>query len=139
MANAAEGHGGRRWGVTPCKREALGPWPQATVSRHFPKSARAHEGAAFAQSFTKHARLTAFWDGLLCYCFGGFSQVDLVHRKPRGNPMIFKAPILLVVQAAGGNRDGLGGGRLLNAPCNMAAANSEIHAEALEFLKNCPL
>ena len=64
-------------------------------------------------------------------------QVDLVIEASL-QPYDIQAPIA-VVQAAGGIVTDWDGGPAHNGGRAIAAANREIHAEALEFLKNCPV
>ncbi|MEH6675007.1 MULTISPECIES: histidinol-phosphatase [unclassified Sulfitobacter] len=112
------------------------PLAQATVFTTFPEVGSAPEGAAFAK-VSQHARLTRF--GMDCYAYAlvASGQVDLVIEASL-QPYDIQAPIA-VVQAAGGIVTDWDGGPAHNGGRAIAAANSEIHAEALEFLKNCPL
>lgn len=112
------------------------PLAQATVFTTFPEVGSAHEGAAFAK-VSQQARLTRF--GMDCYAYAlvASGQVDLVIEASL-QPYDIQAPIA-VVQAAGGIVTDWDGGPAHNGGRAIAAANREIHAEALEFLKNCPV
>ncbi|EBA12523.1 inositol monophosphatase family protein [Roseobacter sp. CCS2] len=111
------------------------PLAQATVLTTFPEVGTAQEGAAF-HAVANRAQLTRY--GMDCYGYAllAAGQVDLVIEAGL-NAYDIQAPIA-VIQAAGGMvTDWLGGpahegGRVI------AAANPEIHAEALAIIKDMP-
>lgn len=106
----------------------------ATVFTTFPEVGSPAEGAAFAKVSQK-ARLTRY--GMDCYAYAlvAAGQVDLVIEAGL-QAYDIQAPIA-VVQAAGGIVTDWQGGPAHQGGRAIAAANAEIHAQALEILKNC--
>lgn len=114
--------------------ECRGPRPlsEAIVFTTFPEVGTPEEAEAF-RSVARHARLTRY--GMDCYAYAlvAAGQVDLVIEAGL-QPYDIHAPIA-VIEAAGGlvtdwtGGPAHGGGRVL------AAANADIHAEALARLR----
>ena len=92
------------------------------------------EGAAFAE-VSRKARLTRY--GMDCYAYAlvAAGQVDLVIEAGL-QAYDIQAPIA-VVQAAGGIVTDWQGGPAHLGGRAVAAANAEIHAQALEILRDC--
>lgn len=107
----------------------------ATVFTTFPEVGAPSEGAAFA-CVSEKARLTRY--GMDCYAYAlvAAGQVDLVIEAGL-QAYDIQAPIA-VVQAAGGIVTDWQGGPAHQGGRAIAAANAEIHAQALEILKSCP-
>ena len=114
---------------------AARPLSEAILFSTFPEVGTAAEGAAF-RTVSARARLTRY--GMDCYAYAllAAGQIDLVIEAGL-QPYDVGAPIA-VIAAAGGivtdwrGRPAHGGGRVL------AAANREIHAEALALLAEAP-
>ncbi|MFT6103843.1 MAG: fructose-1,6-bisphosphatase/inositol monophosphatase family enzyme, partial [Paracoccaceae bacterium] len=104
----------------------------AIVYSTFPEVGTPAEGAAF-RALSQQARLTRY--GMDCYAYGllALGQIDLVVEAGLF-PYDICAPIA-VIEAAGGivtdwqGGPAHGGGRIL------AAANADMHAQALAYLK----
>lgn len=117
------------------KTRAPRPLSQAILFSTFPEVGSTDEGAAF-RALSNRVRLTRY--GMDCYAYAliAAGQIDLVVEAGL-NPYDVQAPIA-VIEAAGGvvtdwqGRPAHMGGRVL------AAANAEVHAEALEILSTCP-
>jgi myo-inositol-1(or 4)-monophosphatase len=107
---------------------------EATVFTTFPEVGTKAEGAAFA-TVSQKARLTRH--GMDCYAYAlvAAGQVDLVIEAGLQTYDI-QAPIA-VVQAAGGIVTDWQGGPAHHGGRAIAAANADIHAQALEILKSC--
>ncbi len=127
----AEVHGPR--GQSPLQTRAPGPLSQATVLTTFPEVGTADEGAAF-HAVAKHAQLTRY--GMDCYAYAllAAGQGDLVIEAGL-NAYDIHAPIA-VIQAAGGIVTDWTGAPAHDGGRVIAAANAEIHAEALVILKD---
>ncbi len=112
------------------------PLAAATVLTTFPEVGTSQEGAAFA-AVANRARLTRY--GMDCYGYAllAAGQVDLVIEAGL-NPYDIQAPIA-VIQAAGGIVTDWQGGPAHDGGRALAAANAEIHAEALAILQGMPL
>jgi len=123
-------------GVHPLRTRGARALSQATVFTTFPEVGTTSEGAAFAE-VARHARLARF--GMDCYAYAlvASGQVDLVIEAGL-QPYDIQAPIALV-QAAGGIVTDWDGGPAHHGGRAIAAANVDIHAEALEFVRNCPI
>ncbi len=109
------------------------PLSQAIVFTTFPEVGTAEEGAAF-HAVARQAKLTRY--GMDCYAYAllASGQVDLVIEAGL-NAYDIQGPIS-VVQAAGGVVTDWQGGPAHMGGRAIAAANPEIHAEALEILKS---
>ncbi|MCX8226884.1 MAG: histidinol-phosphatase [Sulfitobacter sp.] len=108
---------------------------QATLFSTFPEVGTKAEGSAFAQ-VAKQARLTRY--GMDCYAYAlvASGQVDLVIEAGL-QAYDVQAPIA-VIQAAGGIVTDWRGGPAHQGGRILAAANAEIHAQALAILGDCP-
>ena len=138
---------GERFVGTPLGAELTGPngksalvtrpprdLSQSTVMTTFPEVGSSDEGAAFAE-VSRRARLTRY--GMDCYAYGlvAAGQIDLVIEAGL-QPYDIQAPIA-VVQAAGGIVTDWRGGPAHNGGRVVAAANAQIHAQALAVLGSC--
>lgn len=105
---------------------------QATLFTTFPEVGSAIEGTAFA-AVSQQARLTRY--GMDCYAYAlvAAGQVDLVIEAGL-QPYDVHAPIA-VVHAAGGIVTDWQGGPAHNGGRVLAAANAQIHAQALALLQ----
>ncbi len=105
---------------------------EATIFTTFPEVGSSEEGQAF-HAVAKHTRLTRY--GMDCYAYAllAAGQIDLVIEAGL-QPYDIQAPIALV-QAAGGIVTDWSGGAAHNGGRALAAANAEIHAEALAILE----
>ncbi|WP_417587895.1 histidinol-phosphatase [Pararhodobacter oceanensis] len=103
----------------------------AIVMTTFPEVGSAEEGAAFRRVAAR-ARLTRY--GMDCYAYAlvASGQVDLVIEAGL-NPYDIMAPIA-VIEAAGGVVSNWQGGPAHKGGQVIAAANPQIHAEALALL-----
>lgn len=108
---------------------------EAIVFTTFPEVGTGIEGAAFAQ-VAQRARLTRY--GMDCYAYAlvAAGQVDLVIEAGL-QAYDVQAPIA-VIQAAGGIVTDWQGGPAHQGGRIVAAANAEIHAQALAILGACP-
>lgn len=108
---------------------------EATVFTTFPEVGSSIEGAAFHQ-VAQQARLTRY--GMDCYAYAlvAAGQIDLVIEAGLQSYDV-QAPIA-VIQAAGGVVTDWQGGPAHNGGRIIAAANAEIHAQALDYLRTCP-
>ncbi len=118
-------------GRAPIATRAPRPLGQSILFSTFPEIGTAPERAAF-QALSARCRLTRY--GLDCYAYAlvALGQIDLVVEAGL-HPYDICAPIAVIEAAGGIVTDWQGdparhGGRIL------AAANREIHAEALEIL-----
>ncbi|WP_295312848.1 histidinol-phosphatase [Roseobacter sp.] len=109
---------------------------QATVFTTFPEVGSEDEGAAF-RAVARQARLTRY--GMDCYAYAllAAGQIDLVIEAGL-NHYDIQAPVALIT-AAGGMVTDWQGGPAHNGGRALAAANPQIHAEALAILKDAPL
>ena len=105
---------------------------EATVFTTFPEVGTVAEGRAFA-AVSRRARLTRY--GMDCYAYAlvAAGQVDLVIEAGL-NAYDIQGP-QAVIEAAGGIVTGWDGEPAHNGGRVIAAANAEIHAEALATLK----
>jgi len=108
------------------------PLADATVLTTFPEVGTEQEGRAF-HAVAKYAKLTRY--GMDCYGYAllAAGQVDLVIEAGL-QPYDIQAPIA-VVEAAGGIVTDWQGNPAHRGGRALAAANPEIHAEALAILK----
>jgi len=108
---------------------------QATVVTTFPEVGSQIEQDAF-HAVASQARLTRY--GMDCYGYAlvALGQVDLVIEAGL-NPYDIQGPIA-VVEAAGGIVTDWQGGPAHHGGRVVAAANAEIHAQALQILAACP-
>ncbi|PVH29786.1 histidinol-phosphatase [Pararhodobacter oceanensis] len=104
---------------------------QAIIMTTFPEVGSAEEGAAFRRVAAR-ARLTRY--GMDCYAYAlvASGQVDLVIEAGL-NPYDIMAPIA-VIEAAGGVVSNWQGGPAHEGGQVIAAANPQIHTEALALL-----
>lgn len=122
-------------GGCPLATRPARPLSEAVLFTTFPEVGTSDEGAAFRQ-VASQVRLTRY--GLDCYAYAllAAGQIDLVIEAGL-QPYDIQAPIA-VVEAAGGlvtdwqGRPAHKGGRVL------AAANADIHTEALAILRKTP-
>ena len=105
---------------------------ESTVFTTFPEVGSALEGAAF-RTVADRARLTRY--GMDCYAYAlvASGQVDLVIEAALA-PYDIQAPIALI-EAAGGIVTDWQGGPAHHGGRAVAAANAEIHAQALALLR----
>jgi histidinol phosphatase-like enzyme (inositol monophosphatase family) len=108
------------------------PLSDATVFTTFPEVGTAADAHAF-QEVARRARLTRY--GMDCYAYAlvAAGQIDLVIEAGL-HPFDIAAPIA-VIEAAGGIVTDWTGGPAHHGGRILAAANSEIHAEALAILR----
>ncbi len=131
------GTGGEAWlegprGTTRLKTRASHRLDAATVFTTFPEVGTATEGAAF-QAVASRARLTRY--GMDCYAYAllAAGQIDLVIEAGL-QAYDIQAPIALI-EAAGGLVTDWSGAPVHAGGRALAAANAEIHAEALDILQ----
>ncbi len=105
----------------------------AIVFTTFPEVGTAQERAGF-EAVAKGAKLTRY--GMDCYAYAliAAGQVDLVIEAGL-NAYDIQAPIA-VIEAAGGVVTDWSGGPAHNGGRSLAAANAELHAQALEVLRD---
>lgn len=122
-------HGGTR---TALRTRPARPLSEAIVFTTFPEVGTAAEGAAFA-AVAARAKLTRY--GMDCYAYAlvASGQVDLVIEAGL-QAYDIQGPLALI-QAAGGIVTDWDGGPAQNGGRVIAAANAEIHAEALAILR----
>lgn len=108
---------------------------EAILFTTFPEVGTPDDGAAFAQVSAK-AQLTRY--GMDCYAYAllAAGQIDLVIESCL-NPYDICAPIA-VIEAAGGIVTDWKGGPAHHGGRAIAAANAEIHTEALAILSRAP-
>ncbi len=111
---------------------AARPLSQAVVFTTFPEVGSPEEGAAF-RAVAEQAQLTRY--GMDCYAYAlvASGQVDLVIEAGL-NSYDIQGPLALI-EAAGGIVTDWAGGPAYNGGRVIAAANTEIHAEALAILR----
>lgn len=119
-------------GQTALRCRAARSLSKATVLTTFPEVGTAEEGAAF-HAVARRAQLTRY--GMDCYAYAllAAGQVDLVIEAGL-NAYDIQAPIA-VIEAAGGIVTDWEGGPAHEGGRVIAAANADIHAEALAMLK----
>lgn len=120
-------------GTHPLKARASRSLDEATLFTTFPEVGTAVEGAAF-RTLSEQVRLTRY--GMDCYAYAlvALGQVDLVVEAGL-QPYDIHAPIA-VIHAAGGIVTDWQGGPAHDGGRVVAAANPEIHAAALQILRN---
>ncbi len=120
------------FGVRPLKTRPARPLSEATILTTFPEVGTDEEGRAF-HSVSRRGQLTRY--GMDCYGYAllALGQVDLVIEAGL-NAYDIQAPIA-VIQAAGGIVTDWAGGPAHNGGRALAAANPQIHAEALDILR----
>ncbi|RWR28524.1 inositol monophosphatase family protein [Sinirhodobacter populi] len=118
-------------GVMPLRTRPARPLSEAVLFSTFPEVGTSEEGAAFAR-LSKQVRLTRY--GMDCYAYAliAAGQIDLVveaglHPYDVGGP-------IAVIEAAGGIVTDWTGGPAWRGGRVLAAANREIHAEAMRVL-----
>ncbi|MEH6738521.1 MAG: histidinol-phosphatase [Sulfitobacter sp.] len=111
---------------------AARPLSEATVFTTFPEVGSKEEGAAF-HAVAQKALLTRY--GMDCYAYAlvASGQVDLVIEASL-QAYDIQGPLALI-QAAGGIVTDWDGGPAYNGGRALAAANPEIHAEAMAILR----
>lgn len=122
-------------GAYPLQTRQARPLSEATIFTTFPEVGTPAEGKAF-QALASQTQLTRY--GMDCYAYAllAMGQVDLVVEAGLQSYDIL-APIA-VIEAAGGVVTDWQGGSALEGGRIVAAANSQIHAEAIENLKKAP-
>ncbi|SIS54444.1 histidinol-phosphatase [Phaeovulum vinaykumarii] len=118
-------------GPRPLRTRAPRPLAQALILSTFPEVGTPAEGAAFRR-VSQAARLTRYGTDCYGYALVAAGQVDLVIEAGL-QPYDVAAPIA-VVEAAGGLVTDWQGGPAHQGGQVIAAANPEIHAEALALL-----
>lgn len=126
----AEVHG--PMGRSVLKTRAARPLSEAIVFTTFPEVGSQDEARAF-HAVARQAKMTRYGCDCYAYALVAAGQVDLV-IEARLNAYDIQAPIA-VVQAAGGIVTDWTGGPAHLGGTAVAAANAEIHAEALAILK----
>ncbi|WP_171122375.1 MULTISPECIES: histidinol-phosphatase [unclassified Ruegeria] len=106
---------------------------EAILFTTFPEVGSLQDRAGF-EAVAQHVRLTRY--GMDCYAYAllAAGQVDLVIESGL-NAYDIQAPIA-VIQAAGGIVTDWQGGAAHNGGRALAAANADVHAAALEILRN---
>ncbi|WP_171239659.1 histidinol-phosphatase [Ruegeria sp. HKCCA5491] len=106
---------------------------EAILFTTFPEVGSLQDRAGF-EAVAQHVRLTRY--GMDCYAYAllAAGQVDLVIESGL-NSYDIQAPIA-VIQAAGGIVTDWQGGAAHNGGRALAAANADVHAAALEILRN---
>lgn len=122
-------------GSGPLKTRAARPLEQAIVFTTFPEVGTTDEGAGF-RSVSQKAQLTRY--GMDCYAYVllAAGQIDLVIEAGLQSYDI-QAPIALI-EAAGGIVTNWQGGPAHEGGRAVAAANADIHAQALALLQKVP-
>ncbi len=120
-------------GTNPLKTRDTQVLEQATLFTTFPEVGTSEDRAGF-QAVAEQVQLTRY--GMDCYAYALLSagQADLVIEAGL-NAYDIQAPIA-VIEAAGGIVTDWQGGPAHNGGRALAAANAEIHAAALEILRN---
>jgi len=119
-------------GVSPLKARAARPIDKAILYSTFPEVGAPVERAGF-EAVSAQVQLTRF--GTDCYAYGllALGQIDLVIEAGL-NPYDIHAPIA-VIEAAGGIVTNWQGEKAHDGGRVLAAANPQIHAQALAILK----
>ncbi|MCC5988069.1 MAG: histidinol-phosphatase [Pararhodobacter sp.] len=128
---------GEAWVKGPMGKAALHtrpprPLDQATLFTTFPEIGSPAERAAFKRVAAR-ARLTRYGNDCYAYALVAAGQIDLVIEAGLGAHDIH-APIA-VIEAAGGLVTDWQGGKAHHGGQVLAAANGEIHAEAMALLQ----
>ncbi|RBW59017.1 histidinol-phosphatase [Ruegeria sp. A3M17] len=120
-------------GTAPLKTRSTSALDQAVVFTTFPEVGTPEDRAGF-EAVARQAKLTRY--GMDCYAYAlvAAGQVDLVIESSL-NAYDIQAPIA-VIEAAGGVVTDWRGGPAHNGGRALAAANLELHAVALEILRN---
>ncbi|WP_109313178.1 histidinol-phosphatase [Ruegeria sp. AU67] len=120
-------------GTAPLKTRSTSALDQAVVFTTFPEVGTPEDRAGF-EAVARQAKLTRY--GMDCYAYAlvATGQVDLVIESSL-NAYDIQAPIA-VIEAAGGVVTDWRGGPAHNGGRALAAANPELHAVALEILRN---
>lgn len=120
-------------GTAPLKTRSTSVLDQAVVFTTFPEVGTPEDRAGF-EAVARQAKLTRY--GMDCYAYAlvAAGQVDLVIESSL-NAYDIQAPIA-VIEAAGGVVTDWQGGPAHNGGRALAAANPELHAVALEILRN---
>ncbi len=120
-------------GTTPLKSRSTSALDQAVVFTTFPEVGTPEDRAG-VEAVARQAKLTRY--GMDCYAYAlvAAGQVDLVIESSL-NAYDIQAPIA-VIEAAGGVVTDWRGGPAHNGGRALAAANPELHAVALEILRN---
>ncbi|HDR27810.1 inositol monophosphatase family protein [Rhodovulum sp.] len=125
-----------RTGRHPLQTRAPRPLAEASLFTTFPEIGSPEEARAFA-ALAGQVRLTRY--GLDCYAYAlvALGQIDLVVEAGL-QAYDVQAPIA-VIEAAGGIVTDWRGGSAHQGGRVIAAANSAVHAEALEILSRTPV
>lgn len=118
-------------GRRPLKARPARPLSEAIVFTTFPEVGTNEEGRAFRR-LSSHARLTRYGTDCYAYALIAAGQIDLVVEAGLQAYDVM-APIA-VIEAAGGIVTGWDGAPALDGGRVLAAANPEVHAEALRLL-----
>lgn len=120
-------------GTTPLKTRGTRVLEKATLFTTFPEVGTSEDRAGF-QAVAERVQLTRY--GMDCYAYAllAAGQADLVIEAGL-NAYDIQAPIA-VIEAAGGIVTDWQGGPAHNGGRALAAANAEIHAAALDILRN---
>lgn len=118
-------------GRRPLKARPARPLSEAIVFTTFPEVGTNEEGRAFRR-LSSHARLTRYGTDCYAYALIAAGQIDLVAEAGLQAYDVM-APIA-VIEAAGGIVTGWDGAPALDGGRVLAAANPEVHAEALRLL-----
>ncbi|WP_282151686.1 histidinol-phosphatase [Ruegeria atlantica] len=120
-------------GTAPLKTRSTSALDQAVVFTTFPEVGTPEDRAGF-EAVARQTKLTRY--GMDCYAYAlvAAGQVDLVIESSL-NAYDIQAPIA-VIEAAGGVVTDWRGGPAHNGGRALAAANPELHAVALEILRN---
>ncbi len=115
------------------KARAPRPLAEAILFTTFPEVGTPDEGAAFRRVLP-HVRLTRYGTDCYAYALIAAGQIDLVIEAGL-QAYDVQAPIA-VIQAAGGIVTNWKGGPCAQGGRVLAAANAQVHAEALELLRH---
>ncbi len=120
-------------GTTQLRTRSTRSLDQAILFTTFPEVGSLQDRAGF-EAVAQHARLTRY--GMDCYAYAllAAGQVDLVIESGL-NAYDIQAPIA-VIEAAGGIVTDWQGGAAHNGGRALAAANPDLHAAALEILRD---
>jgi histidinol phosphatase-like enzyme (inositol monophosphatase family) len=118
-------------GEAPLKVRTARPLAQSILFTTFPEVGTAEEGAAFRR-VAAQARLVRYGTDCYAYALIAAGQIDLVIEAGL-QAYDVQAPIA-VIEAAGGLVTDWQGGPALDGGQILAAANPEVHAEALALL-----
>lgn len=122
-------------GRTEMKTRAARPLEKAILFTTFPEVGTQFEGEAF-RNLSKNVQLTRYGTDCYAYALVAAGQIDLVVEAGL-QAYDVQAPIA-VIEAAGGIVTNWQGGPAHEGGRILAAANAEIHAQALKILRLAP-